>query len=1050
MSNTRKMWMVAARVNRLSDGLRALICAVLLAGLPAAAASATTTTTLAVTAGGNPVTTLASGTAVTLTATVLAGSAPVTPGRVNFCDSTATYCEDIHLLGSAQLTGAGTATLTFIPAIGGHSYKAVFVGTTSYASSASGPSALTVTGTDLTATAITSSGSAGNYTLTGILTAFGVLTPTGQMFFENQTNANAIAATATLDGTTLANSFAPIQSYGTGINPYGVAVADFKDDGILDLAVVNNGSNNVSVLLGHGDGTFASAVNYSVGNSPYAVAVGDFNSDGIPDLVVANYGDNTVTILLGNGDGTFAVQPAIAAGSLPSSVAVGDFNNDGILDLAVADYSGGPGSVSILLGNGNGTFQPAVSYPVGNSPYGIAVADFNDDGALDVVTANYGSDNVSVLLGNGDGTFQPQTTYSVATGGSNAYGVAVGDFNGDGSPDIAVASSGNVSVLLNNGNGTFNTAVGYSAGNTAYAIAVGDFNVDGKADLAVANVNSLNLSILLGNGDGTFGSPSNTAAGGIPQALAVGDFNGDGRPDLVAAVTGSANYAGVLLGAQTETATATGVSIAGSGTQSVFASYSSDTNYDTSFSSTVALTGSGISTTVVVAATPNPLTWGQTPSVVATLTPSNATGITAADFTAFLDGTTPLTVTAKGGNQFLITSAVLSTLSIGPHTIQVNFEGTANYLPSSGDASLQVNQIIPTISWSPALGIIYGATLNGILDASALNGTFPVPGSFTYTATPSGGSPSPVTSATILFVGSYTLTATFTPTDTTHDTSGSANVSLTVNKASATVSLVSSLNPVLLTNPVTFTATVSSPTSTPSGTVSLYDGTTLLGLPLTLAQGVATYTTSSLALGTHLITVNYSGDSNFTSVTSSALAQTVEDFTLTFSTPPAGTPAQPVYPGSTATYVIQVGPTSGLNFPSPVTFAISGLPAGATASFTPKSLPAGSAGTTVNLAIQLANQILARNPAHPLGRLALAMAGGMLLLPFGRKLRRSTTRKGRFACLLLLMLAVTCSTLGLTACGGGYFGQQVRNYTLTITATSGALSHSTTTILTVQ
>jgi len=1017
-------------------------------------APAATTATLAVKAGGNPVTTVPSGTVVTLTATVLAGSTPVTQGQVKFCDATAAYCEDIHLLGSAQLTSAGTATLHFVPGIATHSYKAVFVGTTSLATSSSTTSSLLVTGYDLTTTAIQSSGSAGNYTLTGTLTAFGVPAPTGHMSFENQSNSNAIAATAALDSATLANGFTPLQTYGTGKNPYSIAVGDFKGNGILDFAVANSSDGTISVLLGNGDGTFASAKSYTVGNSPYSVAVGDFNGDGVPDLVVANYGDDTVTILLGIGDGTFAAQPAVAAGSLPSAVAVGDFNNDGILDIAVADYSGGPGAVSILLGNGNGTFQAAMSSSVGNSPYGIAVADFNGDGLLDVVTANYGSNNVSVLLGNGDGTFQPQATYAVASGGSNAWGVAVGDFNADGSPDIAVASSGNVSVLINKGTGLFNAAVGYTAGNTAYAIAVGDFDLDGKADLAVANVNSQNLSIILGIGDGTFGSPSNSSAGGTPQAVAVGDFNGDGRPDFASAVTGTSNYAGVFLGEQTETATATGVGVLGSGAQNVFASYSSDPNYNASVSSTVVLTGTGISTTLTVVATPNPAGYGQPPSVVATLTPSNATGITSANFTAFLDGTTLLTVTAKGGNQFQLTGAALSTLSLGARSIVVNFLGALTYLPSIGNVGLQINQATPTLRWSPPLTVSYGASLTAVLSASAMNGTTAVVGSYAYTATPSGGSASPITGTTILLPGTYTIAVTFTPTNPTDYQSVSASITLTINQGRPTVTLVSSLNPVFMGNSVTFTANVSSTASTPTGSISFVDGQIPLS-SVPLAQGVATYTTSTLSLGGHSITAVYSGDANFVSLASSPVTQNVEDFTLSAAFP-LGTIAPPsVLPGGSLTVNIQATPTLSAAFPSTMTLSASGLPAGATATFAPQTLPAGSSSDAATLTIHLANQIVSNTPANRLGRgLALAMVGGMFLLPFGGKMRRSAGKAGRFAGLMLLLMVATCATLGLTACGSGgstgYFGQQVKNYTVTVTAASGALSHTTTVTFTVE
>jgi Bacterial Ig-like domain (group 3) len=134
--------------------------------LPAWAAPATTTTTLSVTSAGNAVATVTSGIVVTLTATVTVGSNPVTPGQINFCDAAADYCTDIHLLGTAQLTSKGTATLYLRPGIGRHSYRAIFVGTNTDAASSSAASSLTVTGTNPTMTSIASSGAPGDYSLT--------------------------------------------------------------------------------------------------------------------------------------------------------------------------------------------------------------------------------------------------------------------------------------------------------------------------------------------------------------------------------------------------------------------------------------------------------------------------------------------------------------------------------------------------------------------------------------------------------------------------------------------------------------------------------------------------------------------------------------------------------------------------------------------------------------------------------------------------------------------------------------------------------------------
>ena len=225
-----------------------------------------------------------------------------------------------------------------------------------------------------------------------------------------------------------------------GFDPGGssVAVADFRHNGILDLAKAGGG--NVSVQLGNGDGTFQPAVNYATGDDSVSVAVGDFRHNGILDLAVANSGlrgTPSVSVLLGNGDGTFQPAANYAAGIRPESVAVGDFRDNGILDLAVANANRGAtsGYVSVLLGNGDGTFQPAVNYGAEFAPVSVAVGVFRHNGILDLAVANAGG-RLSVLLGNGDGTFQPAVNYTV---GQSPLSVAVGDFRNNGILDVVVA-----------------------------------------------------------------------------------------------------------------------------------------------------------------------------------------------------------------------------------------------------------------------------------------------------------------------------------------------------------------------------------------------------------------------------------------------------------------------------------------------------------------------------------------------------------------------------------------------------------------------------------
>jgi hypothetical protein len=339
-----------------------------------------------------------------------------------------------------------------------------------------------------------------------------------------------------------------------GNGAFSVAVGDFNGDSKADVVVTNRSDNDLSVLLGNGDGTLQAKLDYATGGAPYSVAVGDFNNDGNPDLAVANSSGANLSVLLGNGDGTFQGKVDYIVGSGPSWVAVGDFNNDGSADLAATNS--GSNTVSVLLGNGNGTFQTKVDYAAGAASYSVALGDFNADGKPDLAVANLNSANLSILLGNGDGTFQAAVNYGVGNGPSS---VAAGDFNNDGTPDLAVSnSSGNtVSVLLGNGDGSFQAAVNYGAGAIPTAVAVADFNNDGNPDLAVENQNSDNVSILRGNGNGTFQSTVNYAVGGSPRSVAVVDFNGDGKTDVVVANFNDNNVSILLNGPPTATVSGT-------------------------------------------------------------------------------------------------------------------------------------------------------------------------------------------------------------------------------------------------------------------------------------------------------------------------------------------------------------------------------------------------------------------------------------------------------------------------------------------------------------
>jgi Bacterial Ig-like domain (group 3)/FG-GAP-like repeat len=826
----------------------------------------------------------------------------------------------------------------------------------------------------------------------------------------------------------------------------------------------------------------------------------DVNGDGKKDLICSNG-----LVLLGSGTGTFnAVStPAFPyttanPGGFGPGFAAGDINNDGKTDLVLDTGT----SISIWLGKGDGTFTSGSSYASFNNSGDVSLTDLDGDGNLDIYTGlaeggiYTGDDSLNAsayaLMGNGDGTFVGAPTIPIgAYGGNN-----LGDVNGDGVPDLITNGTGQFNtpgavftVQLGNGKGAFTKASTISApasfvldaGNTlttggvvATTYAVADINGDGKADLVFIESNLADtytpgtnffrynggpvLFTALSNGDGTFQTP---VAHAFPQiapanefdvtasvsSLQIADFNKDGHNDLILSFNDEAegntvpiNYSQgfiVLLGNGDGTFKATPI---------VTATYSSTVAPNPNFLPVVFNTADlNADTKPDLLVVNSQYIFGVGPLIQMQTYIGNG------------DGTfkTPVTLTTAA-NEYGI-----------PVLADFNKDGKLD-LAFLGETSASQAELVVALGKgdgtfaTPAISNLSGgdairssglagADFDGdgkidlaLFDANDFSGIFYGKGDGTFTSVPATGYVVPKDLINVA-VGGPAIAIDLNK-DAKPDILAGATVLLNlygsapVVTTSTTTALTASASTITVGSSITFTATVTpGGTGTPTGTVTFYDGTTVLGTGAVSASGVATYTTTGLTTGAQSFTAVYPGDTNFSASTSPGVSVTVTaaaapDFSISL-----GATTSTVTHGNPATTTVSVTPSGG--FTAATSVACTGAPANSSCSASPSPIsPVGlnPASTTVTLQTSVTSASLATRAGRTsLAALPLGLLTATLLL-FARKRRPA----------ILVVVFVTAGLLAANGCGHNAPASPATvttapgTYTLTITGTSGAASHS--------
>ncbi|HEY3835187.1 MAG TPA: Ig-like domain repeat protein [Bryobacteraceae bacterium] len=842
--------------------------------------------------------------------------------------------------------------------------------------------------------------------------------------------------------------------------PYGVATDSSGNVYVADQA------NNAVKKIPSGCATSSCVVTLGGGfSAPYGVAV-----DGAGNVLVADNGNNALKEIPVDCTSSTCVISVVPVGG-PAGIAV-----DGDGNIYVTDSGDG-----IVIEVPQGCMAQGCTITLGggwNNPHGLAT-----DGNGNLFVADEGNAAVKELAI----TCLTSSCVSEVGGGiSQPYSVAV-----DASGNVFVGDQGSTAIRKIPSGCTSSSCVSTLSGSFAQPFGVA---LDGSGNLFVGNASATTVAKL------DFADPPSltyaslhVGATGAPQAVTASNDGNAALSFTASGLTSPTDFSQVSGSGTPPDCADSGTVAAGvscnlsiefsplsTGAHAeAFVLTDNDLNISAATQS-ISITGTALAadaTAVAVGVNPSPPGVGQAVTVTATVSDTTNSGTTPTGSVTFSDSVDGSlnggeAVTLASGVASL-TGVVLSGSSGTAHTITASYQGVVNlFVASSNSTTIHMASFMATstvLAAAPSGSVAAGAAVTltatvspaptgsslgtaSFYDGETLLGSGNVNSSGVATLT-----------LTTLSVGAHSLTAVYSGnTGFAASTSSAITETVTSITATATITVLTGApSPVDAGQSVTFTAAVSpTPTGSATGTVSFYNGSTLLGTE-TLSSGAATFTTSSLPAGVLSITAVYSGDTELAGSTSAVLMETVST-AYTVTAPP--TPV-PVAQGGSVEVSVNVPPLGGA-FNNLVTLSASGLPPGATATFNPPAVTPGSAGAPTVMTIQLATATARLLPGSgpgssptprqwPLAGLVLTIAlgaAGWRTKSFAA--RSFSIRSGSISARRMMARLVLAGALGtLIGCGGGFIGPpttQPGSFVVTITGTSGSLSVSTTVTVVVQ